>query len=71
MSTHNIGFCEEMTKIIFQLSSNTHFISSSSEFIFESHQGCAFYRNLRLTKRTIENNLESISCKRVLLTDQK
>ena len=29
MSTHNIGFYEEMTIIIFQLSSNTHLISSS------------------------------------------
>ena len=30
MSTHNIGFHEEISKIIFQLSSNTHFISSSA-----------------------------------------
>ena len=30
MSTHNIGFHEEMTKIIFQLSSNTHLISFSA-----------------------------------------
>ena len=29
MSTHNIGFYEEMVKIIFQSSSNTHLISSS------------------------------------------
>ena len=29
MSTHNIDFYEETTKIIFQLSSNTHLISSS------------------------------------------
>ena len=29
MTTHNIGFIEEMAKIIFQLSSNTHFIFSS------------------------------------------
>ena len=29
MSTHNIGFNEDLTKIIFQLSSNTHLISSS------------------------------------------
>ena len=27
MSTHNIGFYEEMAKIIFQLSSNMHFIN--------------------------------------------
>ena len=29
MSTHNIGFYEDLTKIIFQLSSNMHGISSS------------------------------------------
>ena len=29
MSAHNIGFYEDLTKIIFQLSSNTHLISSS------------------------------------------
>ena len=29
MSTHNIGFHEEVVKTIFQLSSNTHFICSS------------------------------------------
>ena len=29
MSTHNIGFYEALTKIIFELSSNTHLISSA------------------------------------------
>ena len=29
MSTHNIGFCADLTKIIFQLSSNMHLIPSS------------------------------------------
>ena len=29
MSTHYIGFYDDLTKIIFQLSSNTHLISSS------------------------------------------
>ena len=29
MSTHNIGFYEDLTKIIFQLSSNMHLISFS------------------------------------------
>ena len=33
MSTHNIGFYEEMAKIIFQLSSNIHFICSSGHNI--------------------------------------
>ena len=30
MSTHNIGFYEEISKIIFSLSSNTHLISSAA-----------------------------------------
>ena len=29
MSTHNIGFYEDLTKIIFELSSNLHLISSA------------------------------------------
>ena len=29
MSTHNIGFYEDLTRIISELSSNTHLISSS------------------------------------------
>ena len=31
MSIHNIGFHKDLTKIIFQLSSNTYLISSSGE----------------------------------------
>ena len=34
MSTHNIGFYEDLTKIIFELSSNTHLISSAVDEIF-------------------------------------
>ena len=30
MSTNNIGFYEDLTKIIFELSSNTHLISSAA-----------------------------------------
>ena len=30
MSTHNIGFYEDLTKIIFELSSNTHLVSSAA-----------------------------------------
>ena len=29
MSTHNIGFYEDLTKVIFELSANTHLISSA------------------------------------------
>ena len=29
MSTHNIGFYEDLTKLTFKISSNTHLISSS------------------------------------------
>ena len=34
MSTHNIGFYEDLTKIIFELSSNTHLISSAGCLVF-------------------------------------
>ena len=33
MSTHNIGFYEDLTKIIFELSSNTHLISSAATYM--------------------------------------
>ena len=40
MSTHNIGFYEDLTKNIIELSSNTHLISSAAKllnvFIFNS-----------------------------------
>ena len=32
MSTHNIDFYEDLTKIIFQISSNMHLISSSDRY---------------------------------------
>ena len=31
MSTHNIGFNEDLTKIIFELSSNMYLISSAEQ----------------------------------------
>ena len=34
MSTHNIGFHEDLTKIIFELSSNMHLISSADLHVF-------------------------------------
>ena len=34
MSTRNVGFYEDLIKIIFQLSSNTPLISSSANHIF-------------------------------------
>ena len=34
MSTHNIGFYEDLTKIIFELSSNMHLISSAATMTF-------------------------------------
>ena len=33
MSTHNIGFYEDLKKIIFELSSNTHLISSAAQYL--------------------------------------
>ena len=32
MSTHNIGFYEDLTKLIFELLSNMHLISSAEQF---------------------------------------
>ena len=34
MSTHNIGFYEDLTKIIFELSSKWHLISSAENVLF-------------------------------------
>ena len=36
MSTHNIDFYEDLTKIIFDLSSNTHLISSADKESYRS-----------------------------------
>ena len=38
MSTHNIGFYKHLTKIIFELSSNTHLISSAGFTALEGKQ---------------------------------
>ena len=38
MSTHNKGFYEDLSKIIVQLSSNTHFISSSDSAQKSHHE---------------------------------
>ena len=35
MSTHTIGFYEDLTKIIFELSSNMHLISSAGAFNYK------------------------------------
>ena len=38
MSNHNIGFYEDLTKIIFELSSNMHLISSAVEIYTHFHK---------------------------------
>ena len=56
MSTQNIGFYEDLTKIIFELSSNTHLISSAVSVVlstshvfymhrmpYSSHRNLLFY----------------------------
>ena len=49
MSTHNIGFYEEISKIISELSSSTHLISSSvGSKIGTNIGGRDCYYNLRL-----------------------
>ena len=53
MSTHTIGFYEDLTKIIFELSSNTHLISSADNTKFSASTSkivyfsspCAFIHN--------------------------
>ena len=42
MSTHNIGFYEDLTKIIFELSSNMHFISSAVHAKLPDHHTSDF-----------------------------
>ena len=39
MSTHNIGFYDDLTKIIFELSSNTHLISSAESYSHTCNPG--------------------------------
>ena len=39
MSIHNISFYEDLTKMIFKLSSNMHLISSSGLLTAEPHDG--------------------------------
>ena len=46
MSTHNICFYEDLTKIIFELSSNTHLISSA-EVALPIHPKVFFLLKLR------------------------
>ena len=42
MSNHNIGFYEDLTKIILELSSNTHLISSAvSYYVFIKNERCS------------------------------
>ena len=38
MSTHNIDFYEDLTKFIFELSSNTHLISSAEKYFQSSRK---------------------------------
>ena len=51
MTTHNIGFYEDLTKIIFELSSNTHLISSAGHFIRQNllitslAEKCSHFKN--------------------------
>ena len=54
MSTHNIGFYEDLTKLIFQLSSNTHLISSSLLYltIDDSEPGTDVVHSYRVGDKT-------------------
>ena len=45
MSTHNIGFYEDLTKIIFEISSNMHLISSTdlTQVLYEMTRSVRFF----------------------------
>ena len=49
MSTHNIGFYEDLTKIIFDLSSNTHLISSAVKLTLLNINSYAQVKELSLS----------------------
>ena len=49
MSTHNIGFYKDLTKIIFQLSSNTQLISSADHNINTPVQFTAILTSVKMT----------------------
>ena len=51
MSTHNIRFYGELTKIILQLSSNTLLICSPAIFFFEFFQCLPKFLNIQLSLR--------------------
>ena len=75
MSTHNIGFYEDLTKIIFELSSNTHLISSAGLAIFYwlFSLGLSVPRNsaLRITYRPDMTSAVYHGCKKANQTKQK
>ena len=56
MSTYNNGFYEDLTKIIFQLSSNMHFISSSvlvKEYLLQTCNSTDEIRIAGMSKRPL------------------
>ena len=53
MSTHNIGFYEELTKIIFELLSNTHLISSAGGLRFCIHKTNDLLSRQQMTRSLI------------------
>ena len=49
MSTQNIGFYEDLTKIIFELSSNMHLISSAAATMQDSTQPAQLQKLARVS----------------------
>ena len=61
MSSHNIGFYEDLTKIIFQLSSNTHLISSSESSKYQvTLNVCCNTLKFKLRCLSIENFVQKV-----------
>ena len=75
MSTHNIGFYEDLTKIIFELSSNTHLISSAGSYIkwvlamnyplAMQNQSVGLFKclNMSLVLQTCQTKTSLLSCR--------
>ena len=59
MSTHNIGFYEDLTKIIFELSSNTHLISSADISMIGCHGLSVMHSLLEFFWKSCKNKMHT------------
>ena len=68
MSTHNIGFNEDLTKIVFELSSNTRLISSAEKNInTETYPpGTLNFIHLVISIQLINTKVQKMSAKNII-----